>query len=221
MYIYLCYSRCHADGGDQDLHRQATRRVVPAGGWRGAGLADRRRRCVSSHTSLIFLTQLCSLAPCIAPLHSPPLPLLVFLSYSTFLFQTHPFIMRFYLLSFSLSTATLFNIKHMIPVWWLGLKSTQISRCQRLFPLWWPWQQAFMLKNRQDQASKSRDSNSSMCFSFHVNKCFFFSPRLVWRGATARWRKRLVPRRVRRTNNMPGHHWAERAEDGPPAGAGD
>lgn len=95
MFFHLCYSRCPADGGDQDLHRQATRRVVPAGGWRGAGLTDRRRRCVSSHTSLIFLTQLCSLAPYIAPLHSLPLPLLVFLSYSTFLFQTHPFIMHF------------------------------------------------------------------------------------------------------------------------------
>ena len=31
----------------------------------------------------------------------------------------------------------------------------------------------------------------------------------------------MVPGRVRRANHMPGHHRAQHAADGPPAGAGD
>lgn len=62
--LCLCCWRRHAGGGDQDVHGQAAGRAVPAGGWRGAGLADCGRyplpvsrpppRCIAPLTHCCF-----------------------------------------------------------------------------------------------------------------------------------------------------------------------
>lgn len=160
MYVYCL--RCDAGGGDQDLHRQAARWVVPAGGRRGAGLADRRRCVIPQCLRHPYCSVLLFF---VAPLTIVSIPLILRFV-SSIIKLTHT------LSSFSVSFSHT-GLKSCLD----GLHLHKHNDTSFHFPILWPWQLTFTLKEQTAlNVKKQRDSYSTSEHGFMLG--FFSIPRL-------------------------------------------